>query len=57
MQNKFNDILFSKLKENDIISFDDIKIFQDKINDKFVKESCIDYFNWFKDNYFKLEFF
>jgi FkbM family methyltransferase len=57
MNKFFTDILFSKLKEENILSFDDIKLFQNNIRDLFVKESCKNYFDWFKDNYQKLEYF
>lgn len=57
MNKLFTDILFSKLKEENILSFDDIKLFQNNIRDLFVKESCENYFDWFKDNYQKLEYF
>ena len=57
MKKLFTDILFSKLKEENILSFDDIKLFQNNIRDLFVKESCENYFDWFKDNYQKLEYF
>ena len=50
-------ILFSLLKRQSIFSFEDIKSFQSKITDLFVKEKCINYFNWFKDNYNSLEYF
>ena len=57
MNKLFTDILFSKLKEENILSFDDIKLFQNNIRDLFIKESCENYFDWFKDNYQKLEYF
>lgn len=53
----FTNILFSLLKQQSIFSFEDIKSFQSKITDLFVKEKCINYFNWFKDNYKSLEYF
>lgn len=53
----FMNILFSLLKRQSIFSFEDIKSFQSKITDLFVKEKCINYFNWFKDNYNSLEYF
>ena len=53
----FTNILFSLLKQHSIFSFEDIKSFQSKITDLFVKEKCINYFNWFKDNYNSLEYF
>jgi len=53
----FVDNLFLELKRKSIFSFEDIKSFQNKITDLFVKESCENYFKWFKDNYKKLEYF
>ncbi len=53
----FTNILFSLLKRQSVFSFEDIKSFQSKITDLFVKEKCINYFNWFKDNYKSLEYF
>ena len=50
MNENFTDNLFLQLKQQSIFSFEDIKIFQNKITDEFVKESCINYFDWFKDN-------
>ncbi len=55
--NNFADILFLKLNQRRIFSFKDIKFFQNRITDKFVKENCINYFNWFKDNYNSLGYF
>ena len=57
MNKIFTDILISKLKESSIFSFEDIKGFQDKITDIFIKENCVNYFEWFKDNYKSLEYF
>lgn len=57
MNKNFTDILFLELKEENILSFDDIKLFQNNISDLFIKENCENYFDWFKDNYQKLEYF
>lgn len=57
MNSIFIDKLFSLLKQQAIFSFEDIKIFQDKITDIFIKENCVNYFEWFKDNYKSLEYF
>ena len=57
MNKNFVDILFFQLKQQQIFSFEDIKIFQNKIIDAFVKEKCINFFEWFKDNYNSLEYF
>ena len=57
MNKIFTDILISKLKEKSIFSFEDIKRFQKNITDEFVKEKCVNYFEWFKDNYKNLEYF
>lgn len=53
----FSDNLFSELKKQSISFFEDIKLFQNKITDLFVKENCEHYFEWFKDNYKNLEYF
>ena len=53
----FKENLFTELNKLSIFSFDDIKNFQNNIRDLFVKESCENYFDWFKDNYQKLEYF
>ena len=57
MNENFIDNLILQLKQQSIFSFEDIKKFQNKITDEFVKESCINYFVWFKDNYKSLEYF
>ena len=57
MNEKFKDNIFFELNNQQIFSFEDIKAFQNKITDLFVKEKCIDYFSWFKDNYKSLEYF
>ena len=57
MNEKFTDNLILQLKQQSIFSPEDIKNFQNKITDAFVKESCINYFAWFKDNYKCLEYF
>ena len=49
--------LLSYFNQQQIFSFEDIKIFQNKIIDEFVKESCVNYYGWFKDNYNSLEYF
>ena len=51
------DKLYTELGKYSISSFEDIKNFQEKITDIFVKESCINYFKWFKNNHKKLEYF
>ena len=57
MNTNFTDVLFLKLNQQSIFSFEDVKSFQNKITDLFIKESCENYFNWFKDNYNCLEYF
>ena len=57
MNNPFIKELSSKLNKHSISSFEDIEAFQYKITDIFVKESCISYFKWFKNNNKKLEYF
>lgn len=57
MNENFIDNLIFQLKQETIFSFEDIKNFQNKITDEFVKESCINYFAWFKDNYKSLKYF
>ena len=57
MSKKFTDNLFSYLKQQSIFSIEDVKPFQDKIIDEFVKESCVNYYEWFKDNYDTLGYF
>ena len=49
--------LFFYLNQQSINNFEDIKIFQNKITDIFIKENCTNYFYWFKDNYRSLEYF
>lgn len=53
----FKENLFIELNKLSLFSFDDINVFQNKITDLFLKESCKNYFNWFKDNYQNLEYF
>ena len=57
MNEEFKDKIFIELNRQQIFSFEDIQNFQNKIADLFVKEKCIDYFSWFKDNYKSLEYF
>lgn len=53
----FTKELLSYFNQQQIFSFEDIKNFQKKIIDEFVKESCVNYYGWFKDNYKSLEYF
>ena len=57
MNKNFLDILLFQLNQQHIFSFEDIKNFQKKITDIFIKEKCVNYFEWFKDNYKNLEYF
>ena len=57
MSKFFIDEIFSQLNKFLIFSFEDISVFQDKITDVFIKEKCINYFYWFKNNYKSLEYF
>ena len=57
MNKNFKDKLFTELNKQQIFSFEDIKNFQKKITDLFVKEKCVNFFEWFKDNYQQLEYF
>ena len=57
MKNNFLNQLFLQLTKQSIFSFEDICLFQKKITDVFIKEKCINYFCWFKDNYKSLEYF
>ncbi len=57
MNTNFTDNLFLQLKQQSIFSFEDIKVFQKEIQDEFVKERCINYFSWFKNNYNCLDYF
>ena len=53
----FKEKLFLQLNQQQIFSFEDIKNFQKKITDLFVREKCVNFFEWFKDNYQQLEYF
>ena len=57
MNKNFADKLFIELNKQQVFSFEDIQNFQKKITDEFVKEKCIDYYGWFKNNYNSLEYF
>ena len=57
MKDLFIKLLFHELNKKSILCFDDIKLFQNKIRDAFVKENSVAYFEWFKDNYNNLEYF
>ncbi len=57
MNKNFSDKLFIELNKQQVFSFEDIQNFQKKITDEFVKEKCIDYYGWFKNNYNSLEYF
>ena len=57
MNKNLKDKLFIELNNQQIFSFEDIKNFQKEITDLFVKEKCVNFFEWFKDNYQQLEYF
>lgn len=57
MNKNFDDKLFFELNKQQIFSFEDIQNFQKKITDEFVKEKCVDYYGWFKNNHNSLEYF
>ena len=57
MKDLFIKLLFCELNKKSILCFDDIKLFQNKIKDVFVKENSVAYFEWFKDNYNNLGYF
>ena len=57
MNKNFTGNLFSQLKQQQMFSFEDIKNFQKRITDEFIKESCVNYYDWFKNNYNCLEYF
>ncbi len=57
MNDLFIKNLYTELKKQSVSSFEDIKTFQNKITDIFIKESCINYFEWFKYNYKNLGYF
>ncbi|MBO7612156.1 MAG: FkbM family methyltransferase [Elusimicrobia bacterium] len=57
MNKNLKDKLFIELNKQQIFSFEDIKNFQKEITDLFVKEKCVNFFEWFKDNYQQLEYF
>ncbi len=57
MSTLFIDELSAELNKHSVSSFEDIKLFQNKITDVFTKENCTSYFKWFKTNYKKLEYF
>ncbi len=57
MNKNFYDKIFIVLNKQQVFSFEDIQNFQKKITDEFVKEKCVDYYGWFKNNYSSLEYF
>ena len=57
MNKNFDDKLFFELNKQQVFSFENIQNFQKKITDEFVKEKCMDYYMWFKNNHNSLEYF